>query len=313
MASTRPAGVLGQQASPGIHDGTLTLSKSPGPGVSGTGLGAFSGLSSAQLLLEVLKRAMRMVPGQAGEKLMSLTSPTALAVLAGTLVVWAASHAVGVGEAVDLLMLGVGFLFLGHEALDVFKHLSSFASIALRARSERDLDVAARHLADAISILGVDVVVAFLMHGAGKAWSNRYRPTIKANPNLAAGSGKTNLWGDVEYSTAGTQADVDLVRHHEMVHSFLSPKLQALRMFRARMGVKGYANSDLLKYIEEALAESYAQLRVNGIKGLPTGIRFPIVERYVTLRAVATEAAIVAGAMTVTVLGLRYVVTLSEE
>jgi hypothetical protein len=313
MASTRPAGVLGQHSSPGIQDGTLAPFKSPAPGVSGTGLGAFSGLSPAQLLGEVIRRAIRMVPGEAGEKLMSLLSPTALAVLAGTLTLWAASHAVGVGEAVDLLMLGVGFLFIGHEALDAISHLGSFVSLTLRAKSERDLDAAAHHLADAIAILGVDVIVVFLTHGAGKAWKGRYRPTITADPALPPGEGSTNLWGDVEYSSAGAQADVDLVRHHEMVHSFLSPKLQFLRTFRARMGVKGYANSDLLKYIEEALAESYAQLRVNGIKGLPTGIRFPIANGYVTLRGVLMEAAIVAGAMTVTIAGLRYVVTIELE
>jgi hypothetical protein len=66
MASTGPAGVLGQQPSSGIQDGTLAAFKSPAPGVSGTGLGSLSGLSQAQRLGEVLKRAMRMVPGEAG-------------------------------------------------------------------------------------------------------------------------------------------------------------------------------------------------------------------------------------------------------
>jgi hypothetical protein len=57
------------------------------------------------------------------------------------------------------------------------------------------------------------------------------------------------------------------------------------------------------------LAESYAQLRVNGIKGLPTGIRFPIANGYVTLQATLSEATIAAMA-TITVAGVVYAVSL---
>jgi hypothetical protein len=35
--------------------------------------------------------------------------------------------------------------------------------------------------------------------------------------------------------------------------------------------------------LEEALAETYAQLKVNGIKGLPAGIAFPVKNGYVKL------------------------------
>ena len=53
-----------------------------------------------------------------------------------------------------------------------------------------------------------------------------------------------------------------------------------------------YERSPLLRYLEEVLAETYAQLRVNGIRGMPAGIRFPIENGYVTLTAVLNEAAI---------------------
>jgi len=42
-------------------------------------------------------------------------------------------------------------------------------------------------------------------------------------------------------------------------------------------------------YLEEALAETYAQLRVVGFKGVLSGIRFPISPNYVTISDLATE------------------------
>jgi hypothetical protein len=111
-------------------------------------------------------------------------------------------------------------------------------------------------------------------------------------PQLPAGKGFTTPFGDVYYSTLGTADDIALARYHESVHSLLSPKLKAFRGIRADMRWAGYKRSSTLQYIEEALAESYAQLRVNGIRGLPTGIKFPIAEGYVTVQALAAEGAV---------------------
>jgi len=110
----------------------------------------------------------------------------------------------------------------------------------------------------------------------------------------------------VRYSTKGSAADQALARYHESVHSVLSPKLMRFRQFRANLGMAAYERSAFLRYLEEALAESYAQLRVNGIQGLPTGIRFPIANGYVTLSAVLAEAAI----GTVVIGGITYYVYL---
>ena len=81
-----------------------------------------------------------------------------------------------------------------------------------------------------------------------------------------------------------------------------------LRELRADLRLTGYQKSSFLRYLEEALAEGYAQVRVNGIKGLPEAIRFPVANGYVTVRAVVKEAAIGAGVVTVTIGGIVYVV-----
>jgi hypothetical protein len=127
-----------------------------------------------------------------------------------------------------------------------------------------------------------------------------------ASDLLPAGAGRTDKFGNVVYSTLGSPNDIALVRYHESVHSLLSPKLNLLREFRANIGVAAYQRSSLVKYLEEALSETYAQLRVAGFKGLPTGIAFPVKEGYVTLRAVVTEGAIATIGVGGTTYGVYY-------
>jgi hypothetical protein len=121
----------------------------------------------------------------------------------------------------------------------------------------------------------------------------QYQPTTTADPSMPKGTGGTDKWGNVTYSSAGTATDVALVEAHESVHSFLSPKaLNGLREFRADARMAAYQRSALFQYLEEALAESYAQAKVNGVASIPEGIRFPMRAGYVTLGRVITEAAI---------------------
>jgi hypothetical protein len=265
-------------------------------------------LSASEKVAEAIRRAARSMPGKAGAKLQSLLSPEALAMVAGVIVVWVASHAVGVGEAVDVLLLATGLIFVGREAVDAIGHLIDFGRLSLGAQTEADLDSAGQHLAIAVSIIGINTVIVLLTRGGIKAHRGRYKPSIKGDPALPPGEGWTNKYGDVRYSAAGSAQEQALVRYHEQVHSFFSPKLMKFREQRANMGMAAYEKSAFLRYLEEALAESYAQLRVNGIKGLPAGIRFPIANGYVTLRAVATEAAVGLAFGTVTVGGIVYAV-----
>ena len=68
--------------------------------------------------------------------------------------------------------------------------------------------------------------------------------------------------------------------------------MNRLREVRADIGMAAYEKSALCQYIEEALAESYAQVKVNGVRALPDGLTFPIRNGYVTLGRVVKEAAI---------------------
>ncbi len=140
---------------------------------------------------------------------------------------------------------------------------------------------------------GIQVVAtAFGAKAALERASAFARPSVTPDPSLPAGVGETDAFGNVRYSTQGTAADQALARYHEGVHSSLSPKFWLLRNFRARLGMSAYEKSALLQYVEEALAETYAQMKVNGLRGIPKGLRFPIDNGYVALRPVVTEAAI---------------------
>lgn len=67
------------------------------------------------------------------------------------------------------------------------------------------------------------------------------------------------------------------------MHRALTPKLNILRSFRVEARAASYVHSSLRKYLEEALAESFAQVAIHGVRGLLTGIAFPVRNGYVTL------------------------------
>ncbi len=79
---------------------------------------------------------------------------------------------------------------------------------------------------------------------------------------------------------------------HEQVHAALSPKLYFLRNLRAQMMTQGYSKSVILRYLEEAMAETYSQLRTKGLdmNTLITGITFPVNADYgITIAKAGTE------------------------
>ena len=55
------------------------------------------------------------------------------------------------------------------------------------------------------------------------------------------------------------------------------------------MRISGYSRSGLLRYLEEALAEGYGQLRVCGLERALKAYRFPIDFGYVTVARMRAE------------------------
>jgi hypothetical protein len=76
---------------------------------------------------------------------------------------------------------------------------------------------------------------------------------------------------------------------HELGHRYLSPRVGPLRKFRAELRMAGYTRSALLRYLEEALAEGYARLRVNGLAQAVQALRFPLEGGYVVVSQLVAE------------------------
>jgi uncharacterized membrane protein YeaQ/YmgE (transglycosylase-associated protein family) len=245
-------------------------------------------MSLEDRLATVFERALPKLGPEARVQIAALMSPTSLAIIAGVIVTWVVSHAVGVGELLDIVVGVVGVFSIGLAVFSGIDELFQFAKLTVRGTSDADFDQAATHLARAIAILGIQVVLALLFKrrpGGGRLPAGeapprtpglRYKPSIVRDPALPAGEGATTFWGDVEVSTAGSAEDQAVVLLHEKVHQFLAPKLYVLRQFRVENRVGSYFSSSLYRYVEEALAETIAQVGTNGFTRFFAGVKFPV-------------------------------------
>ena len=266
--------------------------------------------TTVEKLDSVIRRAAILLPEDVGKELLKLLEPAALVAIAVVLGLWAVGHFFVVSEIADVL-LALGGLALGVAAYQAGGHLYHFAVKCINGKTKQDLDESAQHLAEAIALIGVQTVMTLLLVKAPKVFTDSagiklselpsvkrpmgewfYKPKIKAvdsfsNPYTL---GKTTIYGDIEYLSSLTgelKAETIL---HERVHSFLTPKLYPLRNLRVKMTMDGYNKSFIFKYLEEALAETVAQVGTYGFKNALVGIKFPIKENYLTLAQMGTEA-----------------------
>jgi hypothetical protein len=257
---------------------------------------SIANLPPAEKLGEAIRRSTIHMGPEAVAQVQALLAPQSLAFMAGLGAAWLASHAFGVGEVADLLLIVGGGAALGWSVFTLAEELFEFFQGALTAKSSRDLDAAGEHFARAVAIGGVTLILSLVVKGRGASlrkqvpklagppppgtsWFTRrilYKPTTTADPYLPPGDGGTTPYGDVEFSSQGTKADQDLARYHERIHQLLSPRLRLFQELRADLSQHMYDKSVLLRYLEEAAAETYAQLRVNGLSGLMDGLKFPV-------------------------------------
>jgi hypothetical protein len=252
--------------------------------------------SFGQRLRKVLELSLPLLGPDAVDEIVQMLNPKALGIMAGVLVAWLVSHAFGLGEIIDAILTAVGAIALGLSIFSAIDHLYDFASWTYKASNLAELQIAAAHLAKAIAIIGIQAVLAIIFRGAKRPKTYKdpvppmrpkppaqgwfYKPKITAVPNRPAGFGVTSAWGDIEVSSLGSATDKALVLLHEKVHQFFAPKLDILRTYRAGNLTKSYVGSSLYRYIEEALAETMAQVGVQGFRHFFEGVRFPLRNRY---------------------------------
>jgi hypothetical protein len=90
----------------------------------------------------------------------------AMAVLAGSVLVVAAAHAVGAGMVVDVVLGVAAFAVIGGETLEAGRRLVEFHRLAMAARYPQDFEAAGRELAAVITSVGFNVIVVLLARRA---------------------------------------------------------------------------------------------------------------------------------------------------
>ncbi len=272
-------------------------------------------LGPVDRLKESLTRSLPLMPLEVANEVKKLVMPEALATMAGVLVAWGTACLFGVGEIAAVVLLAVGVAALGGVAWDAGKHLLIFTDKTLNATAEKDLDLAAHHFAQAVSLIGITATMAFLFKQAPKTFGHNYmqpgkpfwtlkqfgegprnkplsyKSSVSRKSDYGHGEGSTSAWGDIEISQSGPLTEKRLALYHELVHSLLTPKIYLLREYRVYLGQRSYSYSHLLRYLEEALAETIARLRVNGfsLSEMQTGIKFPVENGYVTIKNMQSE------------------------
>jgi hypothetical protein len=182
MAGGRNPGPICQVSRPvNVVDGTLCRAPSPNPGPIGAGPGQVdvSSWDVPRKPLEAARRAAPKLPAESREQFAALFSPVNIAITSGVFAAWGASHLIGVGEAADLILLGVGAVTIGSQVVGAARDITNFVSIAGRARTESDLDRAATHLARAVVTIGITAFVALVMR-LGSRLVGRVRMSARA-------------------------------------------------------------------------------------------------------------------------------------
>lgn len=146
-----------------VDDGTLCRMPSPGQRPVGVSPDDVANWSPRRKLLEAARRTTSLLPAETRDAFASLFTGRNLAITAGVLTAWGASHAIGIGEIADVLLMAAGLATMGTQALQAARDIASFVEIGVAAKSAKDLDTAADHLARAVVAVGVTAFVGLIL------------------------------------------------------------------------------------------------------------------------------------------------------
>lgn len=96
-------------------------------------------MSKADKIAEAMRRSLPHLPLEARRVVEGMLRPETIAIVSGTLMVWAGSHFFGVGEIVDIILLGIGVVALGFAVFEGAGELYEFGTTALSAHSSDNL------------------------------------------------------------------------------------------------------------------------------------------------------------------------------
>jgi hypothetical protein len=112
----------------------------------------------AALVQEAFRRSRKYLPAELKERLSAFYSDEAL----GLYAIWGIAHLVGVGEEADLAGLIMLAISLGGDLGQVRQDFLACFNMARNAKTEEDLDAAARHFAGAMTTVGNSTILLLL-------------------------------------------------------------------------------------------------------------------------------------------------------
>ena len=168
MGGANIPGPLRTERFGGVDHGTHARIPTPTPTPIG-GSDNVEDMSLEDRFREVLFMTAPKLPGEIREEFTAILTTSNLAIMVGVLAAWAVSHYFGVGFIVDALLIISGAVLIGWQIFTAADHLFDCVSITYSAKSRKDLDLAAKNLADFIAIVGVTAFLALLAKGAKKA------------------------------------------------------------------------------------------------------------------------------------------------
>ncbi|MDX3905812.1 MAG: hypothetical protein QHC78_09005 [Pigmentiphaga sp.] len=134
--------------------------------------------SLAERFSEVLRLTLPKLPAEMQGAFSALLAPETLIVVVGTLVVWAGSHAAGVGFIADAALIAIGYAMVGWSIFGAIRAIAEFIRLTVSAGSHAELDRAAEALAEAVAAIGVGTLVALLTRGAARNVRARAVPRV---------------------------------------------------------------------------------------------------------------------------------------
>ncbi len=172
-------------------------------------------MSPAERIAEMLERTIPRLPGHVRDEFVALLVGAGVMRVAAIAAGWIVSHAVGVGEVIDLALaalLVVGAVVSGWAVIEGARDFARALGMAASAASDAELDAAADLMASAVTTLGVAAISILLLRakgsgggdgGGGKAAS---RPRSNATTRSRTDSRQRASGGDDVSSQAAPAA-----------------------------------------------------------------------------------------------------------
>jgi hypothetical protein len=125
-------------------------------------------MSIERRVSEIIERAIPLMPAHVPSEFLSLLAAVSIGRVVALVAAWATSHAVDLGEILDLVLgaaLVAGLVLMGWCVIEASRDRWKIVEIVRAARTEKDLDAGAALFAKAVTTLGVAVVNVLLMRG----------------------------------------------------------------------------------------------------------------------------------------------------